>query len=55
MSILDKVKKAIKKIKEEVKQVEKYVEYEMVGVESKLDSLHLYHLNATKPQTDPQE
>lgn len=59
MSIVDKVKRVFKKtkaeVKEEIKEVEQFIEAEMIGIESKLDSLHLYHIEACKPQNDPQE
>jgi len=55
MSILDKVMRIIRQVEEEYVAEDVFDEDEMIGVESRLDSLHLYHLNALKPQNDPQE
>ena len=54
MNVIDKVMQIIKQVKEESVAPEPFNE-EMLGAEARLDSLHLYHLNATKPQNDPQE
>ena len=54
MSVIEKVKRVFKKQKEEIIEVEPFTE-EMLGAEARLDSLHLYHMNAPKPQNDPQE
>lgn len=54
MSVIEKVKRVLKKQKQEVVEIEP-LEEEMLGAEARLDSLHLYHINASKPQNDPQE
>lgn len=54
MSVIEKVKRVLKKQKQEVVEIEP-LEEEILGAEARLDSLHLYHLEAANPQKDPQE